>query len=99
MMDPIALANVLETLMLLGFASAWPFNIIRAYRARTAAGTSLYFMLVIEFAYVCGMLSKIVADNVTYVFAFYVLDFALVAVAIGLYFRNKRLDKGRSVNA
>lgn len=95
-MDPIALGNVLETIMMLGFASAWPFNIIRAYRARTAMGTSLSFMCVIEFAYVCGMLSKIVADNVTYVFAFYVLDFALVAVAIGLYFRNRRLDRAKA---
>lgn len=95
-MDGIALANILETLMLLGFAAAWPFNILRAYRARTALGTSLGFMGVIEFAYICGMLSKIAADNVTYVFAFYVLDFALVAIAIALYFRNRRLDREKA---
>lgn len=95
-MDPIALGNILEMMMMLGFAAAWPFNILRAYRARTAVGTSLSFMGVIEFAYVCGMLSKIVADNVTYVFAFYVLDFTLVAIAIGLYFRNRRLDRKKS---
>ncbi|GEM_PF-1141230 len=92
-MDPVALANILETLMLLGFASAWPFNIVRAYRARTALGTSLGFMVVIEFAYICGMLSKIAADNVTYVFAFYVLDFSLVAIAMAIYFRNRSIDK------
>lgn len=95
-MDPVALGNILEMMMMLGFAAAWPFNILRAYRARTAVGTSLSFMGVIEFAYVCGMLSKIVADNVTYVFAFYVLDFTLVAIAIGLYFRNRRLDRKKS---
>lgn len=95
-MDPVALGNILEMMMMLGFAAAWPFNILRAYRARTAVGTSLSFMGVIEFAYVCGMLSKIVADNVTYVFAFYVLDFTLVAIAIGLYFRNRRLDRKKN---
>ena len=95
-MDGIALANILETLMLLGFAAAWPFNILRAYRARTALGTSLGFMGVIEFAYVCGMLSTIAADNVTDGVAFYVLDFALVAIAIALYFRNRRLDREKA---
>ena len=53
-------------------------------------------MGVIEFAYICGMLSKIAADNITYVFAFYVLDFALVAIAIALYFRNRRLDREKA---
>lgn len=96
-MDGIFLASVLESLMMLGFAAAWPFNILRAYRARTARGTSLAFMGVIEFAYVCGMLSKIAADNITYVFAFYVLDFTLVGIAILLYFRNKAIDKAKGI--
>ncbi len=96
-MDGIFIANLLETLMLLGFAAAWPFNILRAYRARSARGTSLAFMGVIEFAYICGMLSKIAADNVTYVFAFYVLDFVLVGIAILIYFRNRAIDKAKGV--
>ncbi|MDO5853824.1 MAG: hypothetical protein Q4Q62_07290 [Thermoplasmata archaeon] len=92
-MDPATLANLFEIMMLLGFASAWPFNIIRSYRAGTAVGTSPYFMVIIEFAYVCGMLSKVAGGNVNYVFAFYVLDFALVAVGISIYIRNRRLDR------
>lgn len=94
-MDPIALGNIFETLMLLGFASAWPFNIVRAWRARTSIGTSVVFMAAVEFAYVCGMLSKIVSGDITYVFAFYVLDFMLVATALAIYFRNRALDKAR----
>lgn len=86
-------AEVLEALMLLGFASAWPFNIARAWKAKTAVGTSPAFMIVILAAYACGMASKVLADNVTYVFAFYVLDFCLVSVALAVYFRNRGLDR------
>lgn len=96
-MDPAALGDVFEVLMLLGFAAAWPFNIARAWRARTAVGTSLPFMLVIEFAYLCGIVSKVVSDEVNYVLAFYVLDFCLVATAVAIYMRNRRLDRGLDV--
>lgn len=90
-------SDLFEILMLLGFAAAWPFNIIRAWRARTAIGTSPYFMLVVEFAYLCGMISKVVVADWWPVFPFYVLDFCLVAVALMIYVRNRRIDaaKGR----
>lgn len=94
-MDPVALANFFEMLMLLGFAAAWPFNIMRAWRARTTLGTSIGFMLVIEFAYVCGMISKVVGDNITYVFFFYVLDFTLVFIALCIYARNRAIDRAK----
>lgn len=78
--------------MLLCFAAAWPFNIMKAYNSRTAAGTSLWFMLVIEIGYVLGILNKIVRDDINYVVYFYVLDIVLVAIGIFLYFRNRRID-------
>lgn len=78
--------------MLLCFASAWPFNIVRCYKARTSKGMSLPFLLIIELAYILGMINKIVIDEVNHVFAFYVLDFALVLVQIVIYFRNKHID-------
>ena len=40
MMDILA-TGVFEVGMLLCFAAAWPFNIMKAYRSRTAVGTSL----------------------------------------------------------
>lgn len=84
--------------MLLGFAAAWPFNIARAWKARTAIGVSMQFYVIIEIAYICGMLSKFAKDDVNYVLGFYILDFALVFVAILIYFRNRKIDalKGRS---
>ena len=78
--------------MLLCFAAAWPFNIVKAYRSRTAVGTSLPFMLVIEVGYVLGILNKVVRDDINYVVAFYALDIVLVGIGISLYCRNRRLD-------
>lgn len=49
-------------------------------------------MLFILFGYACGIASKLAASSLTYVFGFYVLNFVMVAIDIGLYFRNKRLD-------
>lgn len=96
--DLTSIGYILEALMLLGFAAAWPFNIARAWKARTAIGVSMQFYVIIEIAYICGMLSKFAKDDVNYVLGFYVLDFALVFVAILIYFRNKKIDalKGRS---
>lgn len=89
------ISDVLEIVMLLGFAAAWPFNIVRAWRARTAIGTSVIFMGVVEFAYLCGMASKIVSGELLPVLPFYVLDFVLVGTAILIYYRNRRLDRER----
>ncbi len=94
----IELAHIFESLMLIGFATAWPMSIIKAYRARTTKGTSLGFMITILCAYVSGMISKVLADDITYVFAFYILDFCLVSTALTIYFRNRRLDSIASTN-
>ena len=87
--------GIFEIGMLLCFAAAWPFNIVRAWRARTAVGTSPWFMLVIELGYVLGMMNKYVNNDVNYVFAFYVLDFVLVLIGLAIYARNKAIDRSR----
>lgn len=84
--------GIFEAIMLLCFAAAWPANISRAYRARTAVGTSLAFMVIIEIGYVSGIVNKFINNDINYVLAFYIFDFALVLIGILLYFRNKRLD-------
>lgn len=93
------IGGIFEVIMLLCFAAAWPANILRAYRARTAKGTSLPFMVIIEVGYVCGMINKIVNDDISYVLAFYVFDFALVIIGIALYFRNTAIDRSMKVSS
>lgn len=87
--------GIFEIGMMLCFAAAWPFNISRAWRAKTAVGTSPWFMLVIEVGYTLGMINKVVNDDVNYVFAFYVLDFVLVLIGLAIYVRNRTLDRSR----
>ena len=78
--------------MLLCSLAAWPISTVKAWRARTTRGTSLAFMIVIEIGYACGMASKFVSGNVTYVVLFYAINFAVVAMNIAIYARNRRLD-------
>ena len=90
------MVNILEMIMLICFGASWPINLSKAWKARTAKGTSLPFFLLIEFGYVCGILAKIIGNNITYVLAFYFLNVFVVALNIAVYFRNRRLDRERN---
>ena len=86
------MAEILEAAMVILFGVSWPTSIIKSYRARTAKGKSLLFLCFIFFGYVCGITAKIISGNITYVFAFYVLNLLMVGTDIALYYRNRRLD-------
>mgnify|MGYP007053706409 FL=1 len=92
--------EILEILMILCFGASWPFNVVKSYRARTAKGKSLLFLVLIEVGYVAGIAAKLTSPAYMaafgekwYVLFFYVLNFTMVGVDVVLYFRNKRLDK------
>ncbi|MBR5943192.1 MAG: hypothetical protein IKZ81_07630 [Clostridia bacterium] len=86
------MAEILEAAMVISFGVSWPTSIIKSYRAHTAKGKSLLFLCLIFFGYLCGIAAKIISGNITYVFAFYVLNLLMVGADIALYFRNRRLD-------
>lgn len=94
-----------EIIMIVSFGASWPFNVMRSYKARTAKGKSLSFLLLILFGYVAGIISKLINEtymmNITskwYVLFFYVLNFIMVFADFLLYFRNKKLDKIAEAN-
>ena len=94
------MAEILEIIMVLCFGASWPFNVYKSYHARTARGKSLLFLILIEIGYVAGIASKLMNPvymaafgEKWYVLFFYVLNFSMVAVDLGLYVRNRRLDK------
>ena len=87
------MAQSFEALMVICFGISWPLSIIKSYTVRTAKGKSLVFLLFILVGYGFGITSKLLAGQITYVFAFYVLNFVMVAIDTGLYFRNKSFDK------
>ena len=94
------MSEILEIIMILCFGASWPFNVYKSYHARTAKGKSLWFLLLIITGYVAGIASKFMNPSYMavfgekwYVLFFYCLNLAMVTVDLGLYFRNKRLDK------
>ncbi len=87
------MAELLEAFMVVSFGVSWPMSIIKSYTAKTAKGKSLFFLCAIAFGYVCGIISKFLAASITYVLVFYIINLVMVSIDIGLYFRNRRLDK------
>ena len=84
--------EILETLMLICFGMSWPMNVYRNYKARTARGMSLLFILLIISGYVACIGAKILTGNFTYVLAVYVLNLLFVSINLLVYVRNRRLD-------
>lgn len=90
------MGSIFETVMLLCFGFSWPMNLIKAYNAKTAKGTSLPFILLIIIGYVAGITAKIVTGQTNYVLAAYVLNLVIVLLNLVIYFRNSTLDKKRA---
>ena len=89
--------------MLVCFGLSWPINIHKAWRAKTAKGTSVLFYFFIDFGYVAGILAKVIlilrsADPwyttvKWYVLTIYIINILMVSTGILIYFRNRALDK------
>ena len=86
------MVNILEIIMLLCFGASWPINLTKALKAKTAKGSSLPFLCMIECGYVSGILAKVLGNNVNYVLFFYFLNILVVGLNILVYFRNRKLD-------
>lgn len=94
------MAELLEIVMIVSFGASWPMNVIKSWKARTAKGKSVAFLLLILFGYVAGITGKLVNESYMasfgqkwYVLVFYALNFVMVFTDLLLYFRNLRLDK------
>ena len=92
-------AQILEAIMIISLGIFWPMNIIKSYRTKSTRGKSLLFLLFIDFGYICGVVGKIVGDNITWVFAFYVLNLVMVSWDLVLYFINYTREKKRAALA
>ncbi len=82
-----------DILMIVCFGCSWPLNVIKSYKARTTKGKSLAFLILIFVGYIFGIVSKLMGTFKWYVLFFYVLNFIMVGMDLGLYIRNYRLDK------
>ena len=87
------MGSIFEAIMLVCFGLSWPLNVIKAYKARTAKGTSLPFILLIIIGYVAGITAKLVTNQINYVLIVYLINLAIVSANVVIYFRNVALDK------
>ena len=89
------MGSILETVMLVCFGFSWPLNVMKTYRAKTAKGTSLPFILLIITGYIAGISAKLISGQINYVLIAYILNLAIVSLNVIVYFRNVSLDKKR----
>ena len=89
------MGQILEIIMLICFGFSWPLNVIKAYKAKTAKGTSLPFILLIITGYIAGIAAKVITGQINYVLIAYIVNLAIVSLNIAIYFRNVSLDKKR----
>ena len=86
--------SIFEALMMLGFGLAWPCNIYKSVKTKTAAGKSFAFMITIELAYLCGVIHK-VFYNYDAVIWLYVANLVMVFIDLMLMIHNRKLDQQR----
>ena len=91
--------SIFEILMLLCFATAWPFSIIKQLRTKRTEGKSILFSYIVLAGYLFGFINKIVMDEINDVIYFYILDFALVLFDIILYYRYRPKDNVMPITA
>ena len=89
-------ASYMEMLMVICFGISWPINIVKAWKARSTKGISLLFYTFILLGYLFALVGKLVLIFYyapVYVMFFYVLNTLMVATGVGIYFRNRSLEK------
>ena len=100
------MAEILEIAMILLFGASWPMNVMKSYKARSAKGKSITFLILIFVGYIAGIASKFC--NATYmasfsskwyVLVFYFINITMVGTDIVLYIRNRALDKQSGIES
>ena len=89
------MAAVLEAIMLICFGLSWPINAMKAWKSRTAVGTSWMFLGLITLGYIAGIAAKFVGGTVNWVLAVYFINLAALAANWIIYARNCALDSKR----
>jgi hypothetical protein len=88
--------SIYEAIMLICFGAAWPFAIVKSWRARTSKGKSAPFLFVILVGYAAGIMNKVTqGQHHDPVLLLYVANLLMVGIDAALYFRNRRLDAAR----
>jgi hypothetical protein len=87
-MSDVLIRELLETLMLICFGFAWPISITKSIRSKTSRGKSLIFLFIILLGYMCGIMKKLVCDEIGLALVFYSINSMMVSFDIFLWMRN-----------
>ena len=93
------MAAVLEAVMLVCFGLSWPINALKAWKSRTAVGTSWAFLALITFGYIAGIAAKFVGGTTNWVLAVYFINLAALGVNWAVFARNRVLDARRHMKS
>lgn len=89
------MSGILETIMLICFGASWPLSVVKNFKARSAKGMSLQFILLITLGYVAGLSAKLMNGGDKFVIIVYLINLFMVSINILIYFRNKRIDSSK----
>ena len=84
--------SAFEILMLVCFGISWPVSIRKSWVSRSTGGKSPLFMVLIIVGYIAGILHK-AFFSLDFVIALYALNAVMVSIDLGLYFRNRKLER------
>lgn len=94
--SPQILSQFLEFAMLIAFGMSWPFAILKTCRAKRVDGKSPIFMMIVLFGYLCGIAAHLVEGEKLWLCWVYLIDMALVATDLSLYFHYSRAQSSSS---
>ena len=89
----------LEAVMLVCFGLSWPINALKAWKSRTAVGTSWTFLALITFGYLAGIAAKFAGGTINWVLAVYFINLAALGVNWAVFARNRVLDARRHMKS
>jgi hypothetical protein len=78
--------SLLESIMLICFAAAWPASIHKSWTSRTRKGKSLFFLRITR---------VLLRDDGGFLILSYTFNSLLVFCDLLIYYRNYRIDEGK----
>ena len=88
------MSHILEIVMLVCFAAAWPSAVYKSFVIRTRKGQSLEFLVIILIGYISGIFKVILSGQAMYLLIPYSINTTLVTCSLLIYYRNYRIDEG-----
>lgn len=84
--------SIFEAIMLLCFGAAWPINIAKTLKNRSAKGKSGLFLMVLIAGYLAGITHKILYSQ-DIVMVLYIINLIMISTDFVLYLHFKKQDR------